>query len=89
MTNFEDELLALCDPKKFQAPLDLKNFSEQQTLDFYRSMFLIRRSEEEIADLSLGQEIKTPVHLAIGQEAVSVGISSSLTPDDKIYSGHR
>jgi len=89
MANFEDELSALCDPRKFQEPLDLKNFSEQQTLDFYRSMFLIRRSEEEIADLSLGQEIKTPVHLAIGQEAVSVGISSSLTPDDKIYSGHR
>ena len=89
MANFEDELLALCDPRKFQEPLDLKNFNEQQTLDFYRSMFLIRRSEEEIADLSLGQEIKTPVHLAIGQEAVSVGISSSLTPDDKIYSGHR
>ena len=89
MANFEDELLALCDPRKFQEPLDLKNFNEQQTLDFYRSMFLIRRSEEEIAVLSLGQEIKTPVHLAIGQEAVSVGISLSLTPDDKIYSGHR
>lgn len=89
MANFEDELLALCDPRKFQEPLDLKNFSEQQTLDFYRSMFLIRRSEEEIADLSLGQEIKTPVHLAIGQEAIAVGISSSLTSDDKIYSGHR
>ena len=51
MANFEDELLALCDPRKFQEPLDLKNFNEQQTLDFYRSMFLIRRSEEEIADL--------------------------------------
>ena len=89
MANFEDELLALCDPRKFQEPLDLKNINEHQTLDFYRSMFLIRRSEEEIADLSLGQEIKTPVHLAIGQEAVSVGISSSLKPDDKIYSGHR
>ena len=52
-------------------------------------MFLIRRSEEEIANLSLGQEIKTPVHLAIGQEAIAVGISSALTPADKIYSGHR
>ena len=89
MANFEDELLDLCDPRKFQNPLDLKNFSEQQTLEFYRSMFLIRRSEEEIADLSLRQEIKTPVHLAIGQEAIAVGITSSLTPADKIYSGHR
>ena len=89
MANFEDELLALCDPQKFQEPLDLKNFNELQTLDFYRSMFLIRRSEEEIANLSLGQEIKTPVHLAIGQEAIAVGISSALTAADKIYSGHR
>jgi TPP-dependent pyruvate/acetoin dehydrogenase alpha subunit len=57
----------------------------------YRSLRLIRRAEEEIARVYPTDQIKSPVHLSIGQEAVSVGICDVLRPDDAVaptYRGH-
>lgn len=57
----------------------------------YRSLRLIRRVEEEIIRIYPTDRIKSPVHLSIGQEAVSVGICDALRPDDVIaptYRGH-
>jgi TPP-dependent pyruvate/acetoin dehydrogenase alpha subunit len=50
----------------------------------YRSLRLIRRVEEEIVRIYPTDRIKSPVHLSIGQEAVSVGICDVLRPDDVI-----
>jgi TPP-dependent pyruvate/acetoin dehydrogenase alpha subunit len=57
----------------------------------YRSLRLIRRAEEEIARIYPTDKIKSPVHLSIGQEAVSVGVCDVLRPDDvasPTYRGH-
>lgn len=57
----------------------------------YRSLRLIRRTEEEIARLYPSDKIKSPVHLSIGQESASVGICDVLRPDDVVaptYRGH-
>jgi pyruvate dehydrogenase E1 component alpha subunit len=57
----------------------------------YRSLRLIRRVEEEIIRIYPSDRIKSPVHLSIGQEAVSVGICDALRPHDVIaptYRGH-
>ena len=57
----------------------------------YRSLRLIRRTEEEIARLYPSDRIKSPVHLSIGQESVSVGVCDALAPDDMMsatYRGH-
>lgn len=57
----------------------------------YRSLRLIRRVEEEIIRIYPTDRIKSPVHLSIGQEAVSVGICDALRSDDVIaptYRGH-
>ena len=57
----------------------------------YRSLRLIRRAEEEIARIYPSDKIKSPVHLSIGQEAVSVGVCDPLRPDDVVaptYRGH-
>jgi TPP-dependent pyruvate/acetoin dehydrogenase alpha subunit len=57
----------------------------------YRLLYLIRRAEEEIARIYPTDKIKSPVHLSIGQEAVSVGICDVLRPDDVVsptYRGH-
>jgi TPP-dependent pyruvate/acetoin dehydrogenase alpha subunit len=57
----------------------------------YRSLRLIRRVEEEIIRIYPTDRIKSPVHLSIGQEAVSVGICDALRLDDVIaptYRGH-
>jgi TPP-dependent pyruvate/acetoin dehydrogenase alpha subunit len=57
----------------------------------YRSLRLVRRAEEEVARIYPSDRIKSPVHLSIGQEAVSVGVCDVLRPDDVVaptYRGH-
>ncbi len=49
----------------------------------------IRIIEEEIAREYKNQEMRCPVHLSIGQEAVPVGVSRALTKKDYIVSTHR
>ena len=40
----------------------------------YQALYRIRRLEEEVARVYPTDKIKSPVHLSIGQEAVSVGV---------------
>ena len=56
---------------------------------FYRSLYRIRRVEEEVAKVYPTDKIKSPVHLSIGQEAVSVGICEALQPDDVVFGTYR
>src|SRR5437867_4586528 len=55
----------------------------------YRKLRLIRRAEEEIARIYPSDKIKSPVHLSIGQEAVSVGVCDTLRPDDVVSGTYR
>ena len=55
---------------------------------FY-DMLRIRRVEERVADLYAEQEMRCPVHLSIGQEAVAVGVCTALATEDYVMSGHR
>lgn len=55
----------------------------------YRALYRIRRVEEEIARAYPSDKIKSPVHLSIGQEAVSVGVCDALRPDDVVYGTYR
>jgi TPP-dependent pyruvate/acetoin dehydrogenase alpha subunit len=55
----------------------------------YRSLFRIRRVEEEIARVYPTDVIKSPVHLSIGQESVSVGLCEALRPDDAAFGTYR
>ncbi|MEO6595991.1 MAG: thiamine pyrophosphate-dependent dehydrogenase E1 component subunit alpha [Planctomycetota bacterium] len=54
-----------------------------------RRMRLIRQTSERIAALYPSNVMETPVHLCIGQEAVSVGLCRHLTDADKLFLGHR
>lgn len=57
----------------------------------YRSLQLIRRTEEEVARLYPSDVIRSPVHLSIGQEFVSVAVCDVLRGDDAVsptYRGH-
>ncbi len=53
------------------------------------SMIAIRSAEERLGRMVEDGEIVCPVHLAVGQEAVPVGVSHHLTPDDRIFGAHR
>jgi len=54
-----------------------------------RGMLRIRVIEETVAAAYGEQEMRTPTHFSIGQEAPAVGVCTALEPNDVIYSGHR
>ncbi len=57
----------------------------------YHSVKQIRDVEERVAEIYPSDKIKSPVHLSIGQEAVSVGVCDNLNSDDAVvgtYRGH-
>lgn len=54
-----------------------------------RDMVRIRVIEEEIEKRYHQDQMKTPIHLVIGQEATAVGFCAALTREDLLYSGHR
>ncbi|MGH8642146.1 MAG: thiamine pyrophosphate-dependent dehydrogenase E1 component subunit alpha [Burkholderiales bacterium] len=58
-------------------------------LRLFRSMLRIRIIEEEIEKRYHEDQMKTPIHLVIGQEATSVGCCAALTDADLLYSSHR
>ena len=53
------------------------------------SMLRIRKVEEALADRYSDQQMRCPMHLCIGQEAIAVGVSAALNMTDRIYSNHR
>ena len=54
-----------------------------------RKMMLIRKAEERIAQMVLDGEAKCPCHLAVGQEAVAVGVAQHLSKIDSVFGAHR
>ena len=57
--------------------------------NLYKKIYKIRQVENKISQVYKEQEIRCPVHLSIGQEAVAAGICESLTKNDEIISTHR
>lgn len=58
-------------------------------LAMYATMLKIRKFEEKVAELVLSNEIVTPCHLYIGQEAIATGVSATLRKEDYVFSTHR
>lgn len=52
-------------------------------------MLRIRCLEETLAERYKEQEMQTPTHFSIGQEATAVGVCAALEQQDVVYSGHR
>lgn len=58
---------------------------------YYRQMMRIRMFEQRLMSLKTEGEIPGSIHLCNGQEAIPVGVTSTLTPDDYVtatYRGH-
>ena len=58
-------------------------------VSLYRHMLRVRMVEETIAKLYAEQEMRCPVHLCIGQEAIAVGVCACLSKEDYMVSNHR
>lgn len=63
--------------------------TRKDLLKLYYSMLKIRMFEERIVQLYPEQEIKTPVHLSIGQEAIASGVCCYLRKEDYVFTNHR
>lgn len=55
----------------------------------YYEMLRIRSVEEVICEEYPKQEMRCPVHLSIGQEAIAVGVCATLQDEDVVFSTHR
>mgnify|MGYP001615899435 CR=1 FL=1 len=63
--------------------------SEVEALDIYRKLILIRQCQEAIIREYPSDEIKTPVHLSIGLEGISVGVTHLLPKGSKVLDYYR
>ena len=63
--------------------------SGERLRDFLREMLLIRRFEEMVEERFRAGELPGFLHVAIGQEAVAVGVCRALEDSDVIASTHR
>lgn len=65
------------------------NLPRETLIGLYRCMLRIRNLQLRIESLYRLDEMKTPVHLCIGQEAVAAGVCACLEREDYISSNHR
>lgn len=68
---------------------DTRHVNQEQALSFFRTMRLIRDTEEELARCHQRGLIFGACHTYVGQEAISTGVCAHLTSDDPIFSTHR
>lgn len=58
-------------------------------IEFYNKMYLIRKVEDVIKDNYYDDEMKTPMHMSQGSEAISVAICSALGDRGQYFSTYR
>ncbi len=58
-------------------------------LALYRKLYLIRKSEQKIIEYYPENEMKTPMHMSMGQEAIAVGVCAALGDRGQIFSSYR
>ena len=58
-------------------------------IELYRKMYMIYKSELEIIKYYPDDEMRTPMHMSQGQEAISVGVCHALQPEDQVFATYR
>lgn len=62
---------------------------EEMLSDLYRVMLKIRLTEEKITAIYPSDKIQSPIHLSVGQEAVSAGVCQAMAKHDHLYGTYR
>jgi acetoin:2,6-dichlorophenolindophenol oxidoreductase subunit alpha len=57
--------------------------------NLYKKMFLIRKSEEVIIENYFDNEMKTPMHMSMGAEAISAGVCEAINEADQVFGTYR
>jgi len=71
------------------APGAVSAIGADELLALYQQMAVIRRTEKAAHDLFLAGLVKGTTHLASGHEAIAVGASAALRPDDYVFATYR
>lgn len=58
-------------------------------ITLYKTMYMIRKVEESIQAHYLEDEMKTPMHMSMGEEAIAAGVCHALKPDDQVLGSYR
>ncbi|CAK9784992.1 unnamed protein product [Cutaneotrichosporon oleaginosum] len=74
----------LCDP-----PEAFVETNKDELIQMYDQMTTMRRMEQAADALYKQKLIRGFCHLAIGQEAVSIGMEHAITPEDKVITSYR
>lgn len=69
--------------------LSASPLSVDVSLSLYRTLYLTRRCEEVIVRIYPDDEMKTPMHMSMGQEAVSVGVCKALDGNGDVIASYR
>lgn len=64
-------------------------YSKKILEKLYQTMVRIRFCEESLVEPILNREVRCPVHLYTGEEAIAAGVCAALEKEDSIFSTHR
>ena len=67
----------------------LRDSNDKNVIRDLAAMLLIRETELLVATEAGKRTFGTPIHLAIGQEAIAVGVTKFLRASDSIFGNHR
>lgn len=79
----------LPDPAHHTEPVMLGNHAPTPLIAMLQSMTRIRLTEKILAHMAESGEIKGPLHLTTGQEAIAVGVAAHLRNTDRAFGTHR
>lgn len=74
---------------KPEAMITSRDIPRDDQIRLHKSLLRVRCVEEVLAELYKQQEMRTPTHFGIGQEAVAAGVCGALWKEDVVYSHHR
>ena len=67
----------------------MKAYPKKFLIKLYKTMVRIRLCEESLVEPILNGEIRCPVHLYSGEEAIATGVCAALSEEDYIFGTHR
>jgi len=67
----------------------MKEYEKEFLLNLYRTMLQIRLVEESLVEPILNGDVKCPVHLYTGEEAIATGVCAALFETDYVFGNHR
>nr|ADD38275.1 Probable pyruvate dehydrogenase E1 component subunit alpha, mitochondrial [Lepeophtheirus salmonis] len=72
-----------------EGPPEQSVLTREEGLNYYESMFTVRRLENAAGNLYKEKAVRGFCHLSSGQEAISIGMKAALRPVDAIITSYR